>query len=93
MFAGLYLIVWAVGTFGSVAVLAQAFIRLRRGSPGRRLEGLLLALVAAALVLSASRVPTTPLPALVGMIAMASAAVLILRRPSQNSGQERIRTE
>jgi len=82
LFASLYLLVWAVGTFGSLAVLAQAFIRLRRATPSRRAEGVLLALVGGALVLAASRVPTMPLPALLGMVAMAAAAVLIVRGPA-----------
>jgi hypothetical protein len=93
LFAALYLLVWAAGTFGSLAVLAQAFVRLRRGTPSRRAGGVLLMLVAAALVLSASRVPTMPLPALAGMMAMGIAAVLILRRPSLEPGPQRVRTE
>jgi hypothetical protein len=89
----LYLLVWAAGTFGSLAVLAQAFARLRRRTPSRRPDGVLLVLVAAALVLSASRVPTMPLPALAGMMAMGAAAVLILRRPPLEPGPQRVRTE
>ncbi len=89
MFAALDLLVWAAGTFGSLAVLAHAFTRLRRASPSRLLEGLLLTLVASALVLSASRFATMPIPALVGMAAMAAAASLILRRPSLASERAR----
>ena len=48
-------------------------------------------LVGTALVLSASRVPTMPLPALVGMVAMAAAAILILRRPSLAPRPQRVR--
>jgi hypothetical protein len=90
VFASLYLLVWAVGTFGSLAVLSQAFIRLRRGTPSRRAEGSLLIFVGAALVLAASRVPTMPIPALVGMAAMAVAAILIVRRPSLAPDSERV---
>jgi hypothetical protein len=90
VFASFYLLVWAVGTFGSLAVLSQALIRLRRRAPSRRAEGILLTFVGAALVLAASRVPTMPIPALVGMAAMAAAAILVVRRPSLAPDAERV---
>ena len=76
---GILPLVWMFATFGSMAVLSHALVRLRHGTASRRVEGLLLIGITTCLVLAASGARTAPMPALVGMTCMAIAAAVILR--------------
>jgi hypothetical protein len=81
MVEGMLPLIWMCATFGSMLLFAQAMIRLRRSATTQRIDGLVLIGLTCALIFAASRLPYSPLPALVGMLSMGSVTGLILRRP------------